>query len=77
MTRTEFVTLTGFKPMPEEYEEIEQAYYLFDGGKEDFCAAFVSGGEAERLYKARAVTIEQLQGKILELDRMVRQAAGK
>ena len=52
MTRTEFVTLTGFEPMPDEYQEIEQAYYLFDGSKEDFCAAFVSGGEAERLYKA-------------------------
>ena len=77
MTRTEFVTLTGFEPMPEEYEEIEQAYYRFDGSKEDFCAAFVSNGEAERLYKARAATIEQLRGKILELDRMVRQAAEK
>ena len=77
MTRTEFVHLTGFVPTPEEYEEIEQAYYLFDGSKEDFCVAFVSGGEAERLYKARAATIEQLQGKILELDRMIRQAGEK
>lgn len=77
MTRTEFITLTGFDPTPDEYQEIEQAYYLFDGSKVDFCAAFVNGGEAERLYKARAATIEQLHGKILELDRMVRQAAGK
>ena len=77
MTRTEFVALTGFEPTPDEYQVIEQAYYRFDGSKEDFCAAFVSGGEAERLYKARAATIEQLQGKILELDRMIRQADEK
>lgn len=75
MTRTEFVTLTGFEPTPDEYQEIEQAYYRFDGSKENFCTAFVSGGEAKRLYKARAATIEQLQGKILELDRMIRQAS--
>lgn len=77
MTRSEFVTLTGFEPTPDEYQEIEQAYYHFDGSKEDFCTAFVSGGEAERLYKARAAIIEQLQGKILELDRIIRQAVGK
>lgn len=77
MTRSEFVTLTGFEPTPDEYQEIEQAYYHFDGSKKDFCAAFVNDGEAERLYKARAATIERLQGKILELDRMIRQTAGK
>ena len=31
MTRTEFITLTGFEPMPDEYQGIEQAYYRFDG----------------------------------------------
>ena len=77
MTRTEFVTITGFEPTPDEYQEIEQAYYHFDGSKEDFCASFVNGGEAERFYKARAVTIERLQGKILELDRIIRQTAEK
>lgn len=37
MTRTEFVMLTGFGLMPDEYQEIELAYYRFDGSKEDFC----------------------------------------
>lgn len=35
MTRSELVTLTGFEPMPDEYQEIEQAYYHFDGSTED------------------------------------------
>lgn len=42
MTRSKFVTLTGFEPMSDKYKEIEQ-----------------------------------LQGKVLETDRLVRQSAGK
>lgn len=33
----EFKTRTGYTPTPEEYAEIEKAYYTFDGGKDEFC----------------------------------------
>ena len=33
---SEFVERTGFEPMPDEYEKIEEEYYHFDGSKDDF-----------------------------------------
>lgn len=65
MLMEEFEKMTGFKPMPEEYEKIEAAYYDFDGGKEEFCRAWVHG-EAQRLVDDRARRIEQLKNQLAE-----------
>ena len=65
MLMEEFEKMTGFKPMPEEYEKIEAAYYDFDGGKEEFCRAWVHG-EAQRLVDDRARRIKQLESQITE-----------
>lgn len=37
MMMNEFVERTGFEPTMEEYREIEEAYYNFDGDKNAFC----------------------------------------
>lgn len=36
----EFIDRTGYKPSAEEYADIEQAYYVFDGDKDAFCRAW-------------------------------------
>ena len=77
MMLSEFVERTGFEPMPEEYEEIEQAYYAFNGDKDAFCKAFVENGDGLAIYKHRAKIIEKLEGRILELDKMSRQEGEK
>lgn len=37
MMMSEFTERTGFEPTAEEYDEIEEAYYKFDGNKDAFC----------------------------------------
>ncbi len=74
MTLSEFTERTGFKPLPFEYEKIEEAYYNFDGDKDDFCRAFVQADGEKKVYQARAAEIEWLNGKILEMDKSARKA---
>ena len=69
MMISEFVERTGFKPMPEEYEQIEDAYYHFDGSKDDFCKSWLAGGGILKAAQARAEKINQLRSELLELDR--------
>ena len=40
MLVSEFIDRTGYQPTAEEYAEIEQAYYVFDGDKDAFCKAW-------------------------------------
>ena len=69
MMISEFVERTGFEPMPEEYEQIEDAYYHFDGSKDDFCKSWLAGGGILKAAQARAKKIGQLRSELLELDR--------
>lgn len=75
MMMQEFTARTGFEPMYDEYKEIEDAYYRFDGSKDEFCADWVKNGGAAKVYEARAKKIEQLKSQMLELDRQARQTA--
>lgn len=77
MMLSEFVERTGFQPLPFEYEKIEEAYYTFDGNKDDFCKAFVEGDGEKKIYRARAAEIERLNGKILEMDRDARRTGAE
>lgn len=36
MMLSEFIERTGFEPTADEYQKIEEAYYNFDGDKNDF-----------------------------------------
>lgn len=69
MMMSEFIERTGFQPLAFEYEKIEEAYYNFDGNKDDFCRAFVQADGEKKVYQARAAEIERLNGKILEMDK--------
>lgn len=40
MLLSEFIDRVGYQPTAEEYAEIEQAYYVFDGDKDAFCRAW-------------------------------------
>lgn len=60
MMMHEFTERTGFEPTASEYEKIEEAYYDFDGDKDEFCKAFVENGGTRRFCKDRAVEIDRL-----------------
>lgn len=68
MTMSEFIKRTGFEPTNEEYEKIEDAYYHFDGSKDDFCQNWLAEGGILKAAQARAEKITQLHGELLELD---------
>ena len=75
MMMSEFIDRTGFEPTFEEYGEIEEAYYSFDGNKDQFCADWVKNDGAGKICRARAVKIAQLKSQMLELDREMKKAA--
>lgn len=75
MMLSEFVERTGFEPMAAEYAKIEEAYCGFDGDKDAFCAAFVDGDGEKKIYQARAAEIDRLNGKLLEMDKMIQQSS--
>ena len=69
MMISEFIERTGFEPTAEEYEQIEDAYYHFDGDKDAFCERWLSDGGILKAARARAKKIGQLRSELLELDR--------
>lgn len=69
MMMSEFVERTGFQPTADEYEQIESAYYNFDGDKDAFCKAFVEQGGELKIYKARADEIARLRSQMLEVEK--------
>ena len=58
MLLSEFVDRVGYQPTAEEYAEIEQAYYVFDGDKDAFCRAW-SRANPHKAGKLRAAIKEQ------------------
>lgn len=70
MMMSEFIERTGFQPTAEEYAKIEEAYYDFNGDKNDFCKTFVAQGGEKKVYEARATEIERLRSQIGELEKM-------
>lgn len=72
MMMSEFIERTGFEPSAEEYEKIEEQYYNFDGDKDAFCTNWLTQGGILRCCKERALKIEQLNSKILEIEHMSR-----
>lgn len=73
MTMSEFAEKTGFTPTYEEFQKIEEEYCRFDGTKEAFCHAFVSGQGEKRICQERARRIDQLKSLLVENDRSFRQ----
>lgn len=69
----EFTELTGFEPSMEEYAEIEQQYYAFDGDKKAFCKDFVQNGGIQKVYNKRLETIKQLRFTMMETEKKLMQ----
>lgn len=69
MMKHEFTDLTGFEPSTEEYEEIEEMYYAFDGDKREFCKYFVATGGIQKIYDERLATIERLRSTMMETEK--------
>ena len=69
MMMTEFVERTGFEPTVEEYREIEEAYYSFEGDKNAFCKHWAETVGEKGMLKARAAEIENLRREIEEQRR--------
>lgn len=69
MMMSEFIERTSFEPTADEYIKIEDAYYNFDGDKDAFCKAFVSGNGVAQICKARADEIARLRSVMLETEK--------
>jgi len=74
MMMSEFTERTGFEPMAEEYVEIEQQYYNFDGNKDAFCKHWKDTVGVEGICKARAEKITQLRSTMVETEKELMQA---
>ena len=69
MMLSEFIERTGFEPMADEYAEIEEAYYGFDGDKNAFCKHWLETVGVEGICKARAEKIKQLRATMLDIEK--------
>lgn len=69
MMMSEFIERTGFEPTAKEYAKIEEAYYDFNGNKDEFCKAFVKNGGEKKIYEARAEEIVQLKSELVEMEK--------
>ncbi len=74
MMMSEFTERTGFEPTAEEYAEIEQQYYSFDGNKDAFCKHWKETVGVEGICKARAEKIAQLRSTMAETEKELMQA---
>lgn len=70
MMISEFIERTGFEPTASEYAKIEDAYYNFDGDKDEFCKAFVRDGCEKELCKARAAEIVTLKSQLVKMEKL-------
>ncbi len=68
MMRSEFIERTGFEPTADEYSEIEEEYYGFDGDKDAYCKQWKKNGGIERLMRRRATRIEELERELAKKD---------
>jgi len=69
MMMKEFTERTGFEPTMEEYDDIEEAYYNFDGGKDAFCKHWVETVGVNGICEARAEKIAELRSKMVETEK--------
>lgn len=69
MTIKEFAERTGFEPTSAEYEEIERAYYDFDGDKDAFCKDFARTGGEKKIYQRRAEYIAELESQLTDSEK--------
>lgn len=69
MMMNEFIERTGFEPTAEEYAEIEEAYYKFDGDKDAFCINWKHSVGVKGICKARAEKAAELRSTMMENEK--------
>ena len=63
MMMNEFIERTGIEPTAEEYNEIEEAYYKFDGDKDAFCRDFVKKNRTMCGVRLSCIEIDSLSNE--------------
>ena len=66
MLVSEFIDRTGYQPTAEEYAEIEQAYYVFDGDKDAFCRAWSKANPHKAGKLWAAIKEQERLGKVFD-----------
>lgn len=77
MLRSEFTERTKYEPDYDEYQIIEDAYYEFDGNKDEFCKWWLKAkkdGYWKREYEIRKENRKQDEEIIRELDELKERA---
>lgn len=69
MMMSEFTERTGFEPTAEEYDEIEEAYYKFDGNKDAFCINWKHSVGIKGICEARGEKIAKLRSTMMETEK--------
>lgn len=69
MMMSEFIARTKFEPTAEEYQQIEEQYYQFEGNKDQFCRSWVRHGGIQRLSRERVWKIEALQKQLEKMQK--------
>lgn len=80
MLRSEFIERTKYEPDFDEYEIIEEAYYEFDGNKDEFCKWWLKArkdGYWKREYEIRKANRRYSKEIISELDELKEQVKGQ
>ena len=75
MMKSEFEARTLITVSSDEYEEIEQAYYGFQGGKDDFCAMVKANLDKPRMLDLFFVTCYRSDGNLSYEDNRYRVTA--
>lgn len=73
MLVSEFIDRTGYRPSAEEYAEIEQAYYVFDGDKDAYCRAWCKANPHKAGTYFAAIKEQERVGKVFDrLEAIIR-----
>lgn len=73
MLVSEFIDRTGYQPSAAEYAEIERAYYVFAGDKDQFCRAWKKANPQKAGTYWAAVKEQEHLGKVFDrVERFVR-----
>lgn len=66
MLVSEFIDRTGYQPTADEYAEIEQAYYEYDGDKDKFCRAWSKANPHKAGKLWAAIKEQEREGKVFK-----------
>lgn len=66
MLVSEFIDRTGYRPTAEEYADIEEAYYVFEGDKDAYCRAWMKANPHKAGQLWAAIKEQQRLSKVFD-----------